>query len=297
MKWHYTGYFEVLLSGIGFGFLGIFGRYAFASGISVGELLTLRFTLATIILWLAVGIIKPKLIFLPLRQILISALLGIFGYATFATLYFQAIKGVSVAIAAMLLFTFPIFVNLGSHFFLGEKLKKQDWFILFFVMAGLVLLLWGEMTINKISSVFFGLAAALTYSIYILISGKLQREVKPISSSLYVISFAALTLWLFNYQSISAISHYTGAQIFYIFGIAVLCTIMPMTLFLSGMQKMNSSQASIVATIEPVTASLAAYILLGESLHAYQALGVIIVIIALIKTHLPNKFLKVAKLD
>jgi drug/metabolite transporter (DMT)-like permease len=293
----YNGFLEVLISGIGFGFLGIFGRYAFQSGIGVGELLTLRFTLAAVILWFIIILIKPKLCYLPPKQILVSAMLGIFGYSIFANLYFMAIKGVSVTIAAMLLFTFPVFVNLGAHFFLGEKLTRHDCLILGFVMLGLTLLLWGEMTIQKISSIFFGLGAALIYSIYILVSSKLQKDVKPISSSLYVISFSALTLWIFNYQSIAPISQYTHKQFFYIFGIAILCTIMPLTFFLSGIQKMKSSQASIIATIEPVTASLAAYIFLGEALKLHQMLGGVIVVTALIKTQLQKKFTRVAKIE
>jgi drug/metabolite transporter (DMT)-like permease len=286
---NFTGYVEVLLAGMGFGFLGIFGRFAFASGISVGELLTLRFTLAAIILWISILLIKPSLIHLPPKQILISSMLGTLGYASFSNLYFQAIKGVSVAIAAILLFTFPIFVNLGSHFILGDKIKKREWILLISVMLGLILLLWGEMTINKISSIFYGLGAALFYSIYILVSGKLQKDVRPISSSLYVITATAITLWLFNFESILPISAYSNFQLIIVLGIALLCTIMPLTLFLSGMQKMTSSQASITATIEPVTASLAAFIFLGETLRLYQILGALIVITALTKTHFKKK--------
>ncbi|MGZ5279984.1 MAG: EamA/RhaT family transporter, partial [Pseudobdellovibrionaceae bacterium] len=58
------GFFYVLLAGVGFGFLGIFGRIAFQSGMNVGELLTWRFTAAALLLWIGLFLFKPRLLLL-----------------------------------------------------------------------------------------------------------------------------------------------------------------------------------------------------------------------------------------
>ena len=276
------GFIFVLLSGVGFGFLGIFGRLAYQSGLTIGELLTFRFTLAAILLLIALFIIKPKLIKLSIKQISISAALGIFGYAVFSTLYFKSIEGISVALAALLLFTFPIFVNLGAHFILKEKMSKKQILSLIIACLGLTVLLWGPLIVNSLSSVLYAITAAISYSIYVLVSAKYQQKVSPFSSSLYVIISAGLALYLFHQPSFSRIYELTTSQIYIIFGIAVVSTIGPLTLFLAGLQKLSSSKASITVMIEPVVAAFAAWLLLNEQLAGQQIVGATIVMSALI---------------
>lgn len=275
-------FIEIILAGIGFGFLGIFGRLAFAAGISVGELLVFRFSLAAVLLWLGLFIFRRDLLRLSIRQIIISCLLGIAGYAVFSTMYFKAIQGVSVAIAAMLLFTFPIFVNVGAFLFLKEEMRLKQWLSLLMSIVGLILLLWGDMSIGKVSSIFWGLGAALTYAIYVLVSGKVQNKVHPLSSSLYVISAAAIALYLFHHPDLGRLRQFDWHEYSYILGIATIGTIMPLTLFLSGMQKISSSKASIIVMIEPVTAALAGWLILGEALAIHQIVGACIVLCGLI---------------
>lgn len=276
------GFAFVLLAGIGFGFLGIFGRLAFQSGLNVGELLTYRFTLAAIILFTGLLIFNPKLIKIPFKQICISSALGIFGYAVFSTLYFKSIEGISVPLAALLLFTFPIFVNLGAHFVLKEKMKKQQVISLAIACVGLGILLWGPLVVNSLASVIYALAAAVAYSIYVLVSGKYQQKVAPLSSSLYVIASAAFALYIFHQPSFAKVSELSHQQLYIIFGIAIVSTIGPLGLFLAGLQRLSSSKASIVVMIEPVVAAFAAWILLNEQLNGSQLFGAALVMLALV---------------
>ena len=276
------GFFFVLLSGIGFGFLGIFGRFAFRSGLSVGELLTFRFTLAAALLWLGLLIFKPTLVRLSLRQILISIALGVFGYSVFSTLYFKAIEGISVPLAALLLFTFPIFVNLGAHFLLKEKLSGREVLSLLIATLGLAILLWGPLVVNSMMSVLFGLGSALTYSIYVLTSRRFQQKVAPLSSSLYVITSTAITLFFFHRPNFHKLLELNSQQILIVAGIATISTITPLTLFLAGLQRLPSSQASIIVMIEPVVAAVAAWWILNEALTKIQLLGAGLVLGALV---------------
>lgn len=282
MTKRWLGIFQVLLAGISFGFLGIFGRWAFTAGFSVGELLFWRFLCASVFLWLGLLIFNPTLIWLKLSQILTSVCLGIFGYAVFSTLYFQAIQGISVALAAMLLFTFPIFVSLGSHFVLKEKMNGWQWVSLVVASLGLVLLLWGDLDVSSIKSLFMALLAAITYAIYVLVSGRLQKDVQPLSSSLYVVSSATLGLYIFHRPMLSRVLEFNINQIQIILGLAIICSIVPLTLFLAGLQKMRSAQASILVMIEPVVAAIAAWVLLGERLQANQVLGAAMIFVALL---------------
>jgi len=277
MKKH-LGLVQVLLAGICFGFLGIFARFAYQNQITLGTLLTFRFALAAIILWTILLIFRPKLITLDRKHLISSALLGVFGYAVFSTLYFESIKGMSVPLASMILFTFPIFVNLGAHFFLKEKLSRGQVSGLCIGSIGLILLLWGNISVEKTSAIFYGLGAAISYSIYVLVSGKFQKNVTPISSSLYIVTAATLALYLFHQPDLSQITTLQPKQWLIIFGIAIVSTIAPMTLFLAGLQKMPSSKASILVMIEPVTAAIAALFILNESMSPIQTAGAVLVL-------------------
>lgn len=277
-----VGFIYVLLAGFGFGFLGIFARFAYQHGMNVGELLVWRFILASIILWVALLLFKPKLIHLPLKQILISMALGCFGYSVFSTLYFMSIQGISVSLAALLLFTFPIFVNIGAHFFLHEKLKRMQVVSLLMACAGIGILVWGPLFVDSFRYVFYALGAAMAYALYVLVSGKYQKGVAPISSTLYVITTAAITLFFFHAPSVHRLMQFSLDDFLIIFGLATICTLAPLTFFLTGLQKLNSSKASIIAMIEPVVASAAGWILLHEKLSHLQIAGAILVISALI---------------
>ena len=275
---HWVGVSQLLLASVGFGFLGIFGKIAFDQGLGVGSFLTYRFVLATLLLWAYCLLFNPSVIRFPLQQIFISALLGIFGYAVFSSLYFTAVHGVSVALASMLLYTYPFWVSVLSHFFLGERMSSRQWLCLSIATLGLAFLLWGHIEVHNTMAVLAGLGSAMTYAIYILASAHFQKKVKPLSSSLYVITFCALALYLYHHPSIKAsldLSVRAGTSVV---GIAIICTIMPLTLILAGLQKMKSSEAALLTMMEPITAAAMAWFIFHESLEAVQILGVALVL-------------------
>lgn len=276
------GILQILLAGACFGFLGIFGKLAFAVGISIGELLTFRFLLASAILFLSLLTFKPNFLSISIRQLLISLGLGFFGYAVFATLYFEAIRGISVGLAALLLFTFPIFVNLGSWLIFKEPISRQQLISLVLAMIGIILLIGVDWSIQNHIAIFYALGAAISYSAYVLISGKLQAQIQPLTSSLYVMIGATIGLYFFHRPSTQILFSDENAKAVLIFiGIAVICTIIPLTLFLAGLQKMTSSRASLLVTVEPLVATLAGVLIFNENLSGWQVLGAFCLFLAL----------------
>jgi len=275
------GTIELSIASVGFGFLGIFGKIAFNSGLSVGEFLTYRFLLASLLLWIFMLLAKPGWIRLSWTQMGLAALLGFFGYAVFSTLYFKAVEGVSVALAALLLYTYPFWVSIFSHFFSREKLTRSEILCLFGASAGLALLLWGHIEVTNALAIFSGLGAALTYAIYILTSAHYQKTVRPLSSSLYVITFAALGLWLFHRPALHQVTAMTPAQASSVFAIAVLSTILPLTLVLAGLQKMSSRRAALLTMIEPLTAAVMGAIIFKEMLSLSQLAGALLIALCL----------------
>lgn len=290
------GFVFVALAGIGFGFLGIFGKLGFQAGLTVAELLTFRFLLASILIGIFGLIFKPNDLRLSRRQIVISSLLGTFGYAVFSTLYFKSIEGLSVGIAAMLLFCFPFFVVIGEALFLKKRLTRSKILSLFLCIGGLVLLIAGPDLISErvaqdipfkslIPYYIFAILAALTYSVYVLVSGQLQQETPAVGSSFFVIFSAGLTLLIFNFSSLEFHKFFSGQIVAITLGIAIVCTVLPISFFLLGLQRLSSGNASLIVTIEPVVAAIAGVVLLDEKLIAIQVIGCVLVLAGIILIH------------
>lgn len=283
------GIIEISIGSVGFGFLGVFGKIAFQSGLSVGEFLSYRFTLAALLMWIFLLLFKPEWIRLSKKQIFIAALLGILGYAFFSTLYFKAIEGVSITLAALLLYTYPFWVNIFSHFFTHEKISRNEALCLIAASAGLLMLLWGHLEVKNFWAVAAGLGAAISYAIYVLLSGRLQKNVRPLSSSLYVITFGALALTIFHHPNFSALRNFSPTQATSILGIAIISTIIPLTMELAALQKLKSSEVALLMMIEPLTAAILGAWYFHDNLSPRQICGALIIVTALIANTLSKK--------
>ncbi|MCM2281095.1 MAG: DMT family transporter [Bdellovibrionaceae bacterium] len=279
-----SGALQILAAGIGFGFLGIFGKLAFASGMAVGELLTWRFATAALLLGLVLALSRPNTLRLDRFQLLVCAGLGVFGYAVFSTLYFTAIEGVSVSLASLLLYTFPVLVTVGGRVFLREAVRPRQWLALPAAALGLMVLLWGKIEVRAWTAVASGLGSAACYAAYILASRRWQTRISPLTSGFYVIVFATLALVVFHRPDPSRLLTFGTSEFGAIIGLAVISTIGPMIFFLSGLQKMSATAASILSTVEPVTATVFSALIFGETIGWGHVLGGIGILSAVVLT-------------
>jgi len=275
------GLLEVLASGVCFGFLGILGKWGFRTGFTPGELLAFRFITASLISFAILRIFHRPALRIPRPAIIRSTLLGALGYALFSSLYFQTLRTLSVSLTVLLLYTYPVLVALGARLFFGEKLARASLLALPILALGLALLLWGDLSAESWTGFAFGLGSAVCYAGYILISSRYLSDIPAASSGFLVQAGAAIALSMIHLHDLPRALHLIRMGWAPILCIAFVGTVLPITLFLSGLQRLTSSEASVLATVEPVTAVIAASALLGESLSAHQIIGGILVLAAL----------------
>jgi drug/metabolite transporter (DMT)-like permease len=273
---------QIIISAVCFGLLGIFGKQAFAEGIAPGELLSVRFTIASVILWGFVLFTRPHILSLSKRQIINCAVLGIFGYALFTSLYFEALVFLSASLTVLLLYTFPIIVTFGAWVLFKERISLAQIFALPIVMFGLALLLRGEANNTAWYGVTLGLLSAICYSAYVLGSSRLLRSTNALAAGLLIMTFATITMILRSPPDVSRMMHYTASSWIAIFGLALVSTIVAMIMFLKGLEKLTNAEASMLSTIEPLTASILATIVLGERLSGIQIAGGALVLSGLV---------------
>lgn len=284
---HRKGLLEVGFASLCFGLIGLFGKEAFRAGLDIGQLLTIRFGLAASVLGFFLFVLKRQDLKLPRREFLISAGLGILGYAIFASLYFVAVEGVSIALAALLLYTYPFWTALFNAV-LGERLLKEQWLGLVGAAAGLVFLLWGQIEVQSLWAIAAGILSAVTYSLFVIISGRTLRAVSSYGSGFWIMLFATLGLAILHRPDFSAAVAWPASTWGILFAIALIGTVIPLVLIQAGLQKLTSTETALLCMLEPVTAALAGMLWLNEALTLRQIVGAALVLGSLWLTQRPK---------
>ena len=135
-----------LLSAAGFGAMAIFGKLAYDSGVSTLTLLVVRFALATLIFGTLLATLPSLAASLRVaggRPLAIGLGLGAIGYATQAGLFFAALQRLDASLLALVLYTYPAWVMLGSLALGREQPTRRRVLALALSSTGLVVLLAG----------------------------------------------------------------------------------------------------------------------------------------------------------
>ena len=284
-----VGLIEVAVSGFFFGLLGPLGKTLYSGGITSGELLASRFLLGSIVLWPYVWVKFPGRWRLPRRQLLACLGLGVLGYAVFSSCFFKALEGVSASMAVLLLYTYPAFVVLGGAVFFGERIPRSKYWAIPLTALGMILLVSGDLQVHQMSSIGFGLAAAVVYSLYILVSNALLRDVEPQISIAYILIAAGVVLGFAHFKSVDRTMEIFSVGWKPLLVITLISTLGAMTLFLAGLQKIKTWEVSFLSTLEPVTGIVLSACFLGERLQMIQLLGAALVLAMLVWIALPGR--------
>jgi drug/metabolite transporter (DMT)-like permease len=284
------GRIEVVLSGLCFGLLGYFGKMAYQNHILWGELLALRYLLSALMLAITFILFNKKLFSLGFKNTLISLLLGIFGYALFSSLFFYALTGLSAALTVLLLYTYPIWVFLLSRIILKEEMTSIKLISLIISIIGLYFLVGSEFKIKSPIFLIAGLGAAFFYSLYIIYSRLYLEKISAISSSFYVQLGAGLALFCIHFKNVERPIFILNNHYIFIISMAFICSLLAMTLFLSGLAKISSSETAILSTTEPISGIIIAHFFLHETMSFTQYAGALILILAMILMGLNPKY-------
>ncbi len=259
----------ILASAACFGSMAIFARMAYASGVDVPTLLLLRFSMAAALMWLnllARGIKLPRG-----RGMAMLLVMGSIGYAGQAFSYFTALTFASAGLVALLLYLYPAFVTLLSRFVFKRPITPSQLVALLVALVGSGLTI-GRAGDGKPLGVFFGVLAALIYSIYILMGSRFPKDVTPTASTTIITSSAAVTC-----AAVVSVRGYhppgTAEGWLAIVAIALVCTVLAILFFFEGLERVGAVRASVLSTIEPVFTLVLATVFLGESVTYLRLVG------------------------
>ena len=273
----------MLLSGLAFGTLGVFGKYAFEAGLSPGEFLAFRFLIASFTMFVFVSIFRRhEFSRLGVRGLFSSVALGMAGYAVFSSCYFMALERISASLTVLLLYTYPVFVSIGSWIFFKERLTKKTVLSITFVSLGLLMLVGGDLQVRDTSGLLFGLGSALVYTLYILGSSRWLQGKPALASVAIIQASAGIALFCIHLFPGDRVANLLAVSWPVVLGTALIASVLAMTLFIIGLQKLSSTEVAVLSTMEPISAVFFATLLLGESLAPLQILGGVLVLGAVV---------------
>ncbi|BAP79381.1 hypothetical protein MT1_2203 [Pseudomonas sp. MT-1] len=231
-----------------------------------------------VLVWLA---LRPGASGLANRKLWFWSVIAGLGVAGNFAFYFLSIRQSSVAVAATLMYCAPVFVYLVSFVLKLERSTPLKWVAIGMVMLGIVLLTGvykngaGGVTLIGAGA---GLLAGLSYAVFIF--GFKYAAPHGTPQAILVIAFAALVtvfIWLVEANQVMAVFRSPSWLLFMLLG--VLGAGLSFTLSIIGLHHTAPSVASVVAMVEPVSATLFGVAVLNESLGGLQIVGMALILI------------------
>lgn len=265
------------------------------TGISAERLVQVRITGAFLVLLIAVAIMRPRALRLRRAEIPWILAYGAAGVSMTQYLYFLALEVLPVGVALVIEFTAPFMVALWVRFAMHQRVNGRVWFGMLVAIPGLVLIaqVWKGFSVNALGLLAaFGAAAAL--ALYYLVGERLQTRPEPRDSmSLTMWAMGAATLfwaivqpvWSFPWQDLvgDAFPFETDGPAvpipILITWMILLGTVVPFFLATTALRFISAAQVSTIGMVEPLIASVVAWIALGQVLAPTQIIGGVIVLV------------------
>jgi drug/metabolite transporter (DMT)-like permease len=289
------GYAFTLAASALFAVNGTVSTLALQAGIKATNLTALRCTGAAVVLLLVLAVVSPGRLRVTWREVPFLAVFGVVGVALTQFLYYVAIGSMPVGIALVFEMTAPVFIALYVWLVRREKVRSRLWLALLLSLSGLVLVaqVWqGGGSLDR-TGVGAALIAALCLATYYLMGerGTVTRD--PVALTCW--SFVAAALfwavaapwWAFDASvlakrvpiSVGSVELPLGLLVAWI---VVLGAIVPFWLSIAALAHLSPTTAGLVATVEPVFASIVAWLWVEQVLTGWQVAGGIVVLTGIV---------------
>jgi drug/metabolite transporter (DMT)-like permease len=276
---------------------GVVSKVIIESGdVSAQRLTEVRTTGAFVLLFLALVLSRPGLLRVRREELPVLLTFGILGLAFVQWFYFEAISRLDIGVALLIQYVAPVLVALWARFVYDEPVRRRIWAALALSILGIALLveLWNGLTLDGLG-VAAALGSATTFAVYVLSAERAVTRRDPVSLVCYGFLLAALfwavlqpwTSFPFERvdESVSLLGRLADDSLpvwLLMTWMVVLGTIVPFALLAASLRHIPASRAAITAMFEPVAATAFAYAWLGESLTAYQLIGALVVLMAIL---------------
>jgi drug/metabolite transporter (DMT)-like permease len=289
------GYALTLAAAGFFAVNGTVSTLALQAGIPPTRLTALRCTGAAIALLLFLAAVAPGRLRVTWREVPFLALFGVVGVALTQFLYYVAIGRMPVGIALVFEMTAPVFIALYVWLVRREKVRSRLWLALLLSLSGLVLVaqVWQDGGSLDPIGVGAALLAALCLAAYYLLGerGTVTRDPVALTCWSFVAAAAfwavAAPWWEFDTvvltEPVPVSVGSVELPLWVLVGwIVLLGAVVPFWLSIAALRHLAPTAAGLVATVEPVFASIVAWLWLEQVLTGWQVAGGVVVLTGIV---------------
>ncbi len=276
----------IILAGCFWGSMGIFVRQLDSYGFSSIQIVSIRVTLAAMIFSIVL-LVKDRSGFrISVRDIPLFLGLGFGSILFFTVCYFTAITIMPLSTAAILLYTSPVWIMLMSVLFFHEKLSRKKLTALALAFAGCVLVSGISGNGLTPTGLLIGLGSGIGYGLYSILGTIALRRYSPYTVTTYTFIFAAAGSWIICRPTDMCIKFSSASDLGFL---TVLCCLtalitafIPFLAYTVGLQNIEASKAGIIATIEPMVATLIGILVFSEPLTIMSGSGILLILAAVV---------------
>ena len=290
-KQNMGGTLLILLAGTFWGSMGLFTRPLNGYGLSALHLVFLRLGLGALVFALLLLLRDRVGLRIALRDLPLFLALGLLSVLFFTYCYFRAIELLPLSTAAILLYTSPIWVMLMSALFFREKVTGRKLLALALAFLGCVLVS-GLSRGGGAKGLLLGLGAGFGYALYSILGTIALRRYRPLTVTFYTFLIAAAGSFLLCDRAslITGLSAVKADGLLWLVPAAALVTaVIPYLSYTVGLRSTEASRAAILATVEPVVATVLGALVYREHLSLPAFLGILLVLSAIVLLNLKKK--------
>ena len=288
-----AGLFFGITSSVFFSASGTFAKALTDAGFSPLQAVWLRILGACLILLVAMTLLRGPGAFTALVRDRSSlrgvVLFGLVAVAACQALYFVAASRLPVGIAILLEFTGPVLVVLYQRLIRHQHVRRTAFLGIGLAMAGLccVVEIWSGLSLDALG-LACGLGAAAGNAAYFLIIDRLTGSVDPLVITTVGMTVACVVLvplalpwdapWHVLGSSIELASHAISGWVIAL-ALVLFSTVISYVVGGMAVQRLSAPVAAGIAYVEPVSACVIAWVLLGQRLSAVQIAGGLVVLL------------------
>ncbi len=191
--------------------------------------------------------------------------------------FYWALEMLGVGPGATVQFVAPVFVLLWMRFVQHRPVAPIAWAASVTAVSGVAMVTqaWEVSSLEPLA-VAAGLSSAVLFAAYLLLAEHLVRHIPPVALTAYGFGLASI-IWLVvapvgGFPTDLSNSAWWKLGVVLVFGALV-----PFTLEMAAVRTVASGLLGVIATLEPVVAGAAAWVLLGQTLAPIQVVGSLLV--------------------
>ena len=267
---------SILLAAALWGVIGFWNRRLLSGGLSPTGIVTVR-NFGGMALLCAVFAVKDRGVFRVKKEHLKYFFgTGVVSVMLFTMCYFTCQKLCSLAVASILLYTAPSFVVVLSAVLWHEAVTGRKLLALILTLLGCALVCGvfsGEVTVTAVG-LLLGLGAGFFYALYSIFGRYALAHYDSMTVTVWTFLFAGpASLVLLRRADVAAFAAQPDLLVTAAC-LVVFSTVLPYLFYTRGLAHVDSGRASIMASLEPVVASLVGAAAFGEPVTALTALGI-----------------------